>query len=76
MKLQKKYAAYIFATIMAIAMGFFMSFFLTWINTGFTNNFILRWLKSFALGVLIAFPTSLIVAPIAQRIVKKVIRDN
>lgn len=33
--MNKKYAPYIFASIMAVAKGIFMSFFLTWINTGF-----------------------------------------
>ncbi len=69
--MNKKYAPYIFASIMAVAMGFFMSFFLTWINTGVAEGFLLRWMKAFGVGVCVAFPTSLIIAPVAQKIVKK-----
>ena len=70
--MNKKYAPYIFASIMAVAMGFFMSFFLTWINTGMEEGFILRWGHSFFVGVCVAFPTSLIIAPVAQKVVSKV----
>lgn len=74
--MDKRYAPYIFATIMSVAMGFFMSFFLTWINTGLAGGFFIRWMKSFGIGVLVAFPISLIVAPVAQRIVYKLVGDQ
>lgn len=74
--MDKRYAPYIFATIMAVAMGFFMSFFLTWINTGLAVRFFIQWMNSFGIGVLVAFPISLILAPIAQRIVNKLVGDQ
>ncbi len=74
--MNQKYAPFIFASIMALAMGFFMSLFLTWINTGFHEGFLLRWMKAFGVGICVAFPISLIIAPIAQRLVILIIKDN
>jgi len=68
MKIQKKYGTYIFASIMAIAMSFFMSLLFTAIDTGFENG-LMRWSKSFGVGILVAFPTSLLITPVAQKIV-------
>ena len=71
MKINKKYAPYLFATIMAVAMGGLMSFFLTWINTGMDSAFVMRWMRSFGIGTMVAFPVSIMIAPIAQKIVVK-----
>jgi len=60
---------------MAFVMGFFMSFFLTWINTGLDNGFVGRWSTAFGLGILIAFPISMLIAPMAARFVKRVVKD-
>ncbi len=76
MKINKKYAPFVFASIMAFAMGFFMSFFLTWINTGLTDGFVMRWMKAFCGAVFVAFPASLIIAPVAQNILDKIITDE
>jgi len=74
--MKQKYTPYIFASIMALAMGFFMSLFLTWINTGFHKGFLLRWMKAFGVGICVAFPISLLIAPIAQRIVMLITKSN
>ena len=71
MKVDKKYAPYLFATIMAVAMGALMSFCFTAINTGINTGFLFRWLKSFGVGFVVAFPTSLLIAPVAQKIVTR-----
>ena len=69
MNLNKRFTPFIFATIMAVAMGFFMSLFLTAINTGFDNGFTFRWMKSFGMAIAVGFPVSLLIAPVAQKIV-------
>ncbi|MFC1841338.1 DUF2798 domain-containing protein [Thermodesulfobacteriota bacterium] len=75
MKLDKRFTPYIFATVMAIAMGFFMSLFLTAINTGIESGFIFRWMKSFGVAIFVGFPVSLLVAPFAQEIVLRLTKE-
>ncbi len=61
---------------MAVAMGFFMSFFLTLVNTGYTEGFIMRWMKAFGVGTCVAFPISMMIAPLAQKIVQMIIKED
>ena len=61
---------------MALAMGFFVSFFLTWVNTGYTEGFFIRWMRAFAVGSCVAFPISLTIAPLAQKIVQKITKED
>jgi hypothetical protein len=53
---------------MAIAMSFVMSFVQTIARLGFVPNLASAWLTSFAIGVTVAIPTAIIVAPRAQRL--------
>jgi Protein of unknown function (DUF2798) len=55
--------------IMAIAMSFVMSLVQTIVRLGFTPNLVSAWLASFAIGVAVAIPTAILVAPGAQRLV-------
>jgi hypothetical protein len=73
MKINKKYSPYIFASIMNVLMGFFMTFFLTWMNAGFVDDFFFIWIRSFAVAICVAFPISLLVAPLAQAVVSKIV---
>lgn len=61
----------LFGVLMAGMMALAMSFVMVWINVGMTNLFFVIWMKSFALGFLVAVPTSIIAAPIAQKLVNK-----
>jgi hypothetical protein len=74
--MKKEHAPYIFATIMAIAMGFFMSFFFTWMNTSFSAGFFIRWMKAFVIGGFVALPISLLIAPVAQKIVDRLVGNK
>ena len=56
---------------MAIAMSFVMSLVQTIARLGFVPNLASAWLTSFAIGVTVAIPTAIIVAPRAQRLVGK-----
>src|SRR5205823_11364318 len=51
--------------IMAVAMSFVM----TTVRLGFAPNLVSAWLTSFAIGVIVAIPTAILVAPRAQRLV-------
>ena len=76
MKLPKKYKPFIFTLIMSASLGLFISLIFVIILTGVNDGFFLRWAKSFAMAFIIAFPTSLIFGPIAQKIVNKIVEDE
>jgi len=56
---------------MSAMMAFTMSFVMTSINVGFIDTFLLLWARGFCIGLVVAFPTSLIAAPIARKIINK-----
>ena len=68
-RLDPKYAPLLVSTLMAIAMSFVMSLVLTTVRLGFAPNLVSAWLTSFAISVVVAIPTAILVAPRAQRLV-------
>ncbi|MEO0603416.1 MAG: DUF2798 domain-containing protein [Myxococcota bacterium] len=60
-----------FAVLMSLGMSFIMSFVMTAANVGMVEQFVFIWLKGFAVGFLAALPSAMLVAPIAQRIVRR-----
>ncbi len=64
-RLDPKYAPILVPAIMAIAMSFVM----TTVRLGFAPNLVSAWLTSFAIGLIVAIPTAILVAPHAQRLV-------
>ena len=68
-RLDPKYAPLLIPAIMALAMSFVMSLVQTIARLGFTPNLASAWLTSFAIGVAVAIPTAILVAPGAQRLV-------
>ena len=68
-RLDPKYAPLLVPAIMAVAMSFVMSLVLTTARLGFAPNLVSAWLTSFAIGVIVAIPTAILVAPHAQRLV-------
>ncbi len=64
-----------FAEKMAFAMRLFMSLVLTWVNTGLTNGFLERWLYAFGVGLCVAFPISILIAPLANRILNRLVNN-
>jgi hypothetical protein len=68
-RLDPKYAPVLVPAIMAIAMSLVMSLVQTIARLGFAPNLASAWLTSFAIGVAVAIPTAILVAPRAQRLV-------
>lgn len=66
----------IFSLIMSAMMAFTMSLIMTFINIGLVDDFIFRWLRAFCIGFSVAFPTSLMAAPIARKIINKIDSDK
>jgi len=60
---------------MSLAMSFVMSFTLTLINLGYVPSFFEKWIRGFAISFIVALPTSLIIVPVAKRIVEKLTSD-
>ncbi len=74
--MNNRYAPVLFALLMALAMSFCMSFIMTWVNTGLEGNFPFRWMRAFGVGVTVAFPVSVAMTPIANKIVSRLITDE
>ena len=75
MKLPNKYRPFIFTLIMSLSLGLFISLIFVMILTGLEDGFFLRWAKSFAVAFVIAFPTSLVFRPIAQKLTGMIVGD-
>ena len=67
-RVDPKYARLLVPTIMAIAISLVVSLAQTIIRLGFTPGLVPAWLTSFGIGVLVAVPTAVLVAPCAQRL--------
>ncbi len=63
----KKYYKYIFAGVMSLFMGLFMSFVMTVVNIGFVDDLLSIWAKAFIIGTCVAFPTAILIAPLANK---------
>jgi hypothetical protein len=66
----------LFSLFMALFMATVMSFIMTLVATGLTPGFPARWLKSLIIGVLVAYPTALICAPISSYLTESVLKRN
>jgi Protein of unknown function (DUF2798) len=67
-RLDPKCAQILVPAIMVIAMSLAMSLVQTIARLGFAPNLASVWLTSFAIGVAVAIPTAIVVAPRAQRL--------
>jgi Protein of unknown function (DUF2798) len=67
-RLNPKYLPLLVPAIMAIAMSLTMSLVQTIARLGFASNLASAWLTSFAIGVAVAIPTAILIAPQARRL--------
>jgi len=68
MKVSKRTHRNIFVACMVFVMAFFMSGFFTIVNVGIVQNFFFLWMKSFAMGYVIAFPIAALAAPLILKL--------
>jgi integral membrane sensor domain MASE1 len=68
-RIDQKYARFLLPAIMATVMSLVMSLVETIVRLGFAPELVPAWLTSFAIGVVVAAPTAVLVAPCAQRLV-------
>jgi Protein of unknown function (DUF2798) len=59
---------------MAIVISLAVSLVETTVRLGFTASLVPAWLSSFAVAVIVAVPTAVLVAPHAQRLVSRITR--
>lgn len=57
----------------SLIMSFIMSMVITWLNLGMVGDFFSRWMHAWGSSFIIAFPTILLVLPVARGIVARLI---
>lgn len=61
------------ALIMGAMMIFVMIFVVTWVNIGFGPDFLLGWLKSYAVAYVVGVPLIFFLAPVARGIAMRLL---
>lgn len=74
--MSKKLPVRLFQPVFGLFMAFFMSFLMsgaiTALNVGIPPDFVSRWMHSWGVAFLLAYPAILIVAPLARRLALKI----
>ena len=73
-RVDPRYAPPLVSAIMAIVISLAVSLVETIVRLGFTSSLVPAWLTSFAVAVIVAVPTAVLVAPHAQRLVSRITR--
>ena len=68
----KKSSNLLFILVMGFGMSLLMTLIITYVNTGMDNEYPIRFLKAWAVGLPIAITTALLVGPIAKMFVDKI----
>ena len=76
MGLNNKYFGILVAFFMTLALDTTMTFTMTTINIGWTEGFLQKFLNAWIIGFIVAFPTSLVVIPLARWVAKKLIEKD
>ena len=71
MKIHPKHSHLLFAFLMSILMGTVVSGILTALFSGLNAQFFGKWLHAFSVAWPITFPGILVLAPVVQKLVKK-----
>ena len=74
MGISNKYFGILVAFFMTLALDTTMTFTMTSINVGWTEQFFPAFLRAWVIGFIVAFPTSIIVIPLARRAASKFIK--
>ncbi|MFT5036614.1 MAG: hypothetical protein ACI9VM_000176 [Candidatus Azotimanducaceae bacterium] len=74
-KLPKKYAGVYIGAILSTLMGVIMSFFVTFLNIGFTDDFLSRWGVAFIGAWPVGFTLAIIITPFVKSFVDRITTD-
>jgi hypothetical protein len=70
LKINKKYYGLLITVIMTIALDTVMAFTMVSVTTGWTAGFLERFVNAWLISFAVALPTSLIVFPVARKLVE------
>lgn len=68
----RRRANFVFILLMCIVMCTVMSLAMTILNRGFEPGFVRFWMRSAAIGFLVALPTALLVVPPLRRVADRI----
>lgn len=68
-----KYQKIVFSLLMALFMSGIMSFVISVFNVGLIENIFTIWIKAWSFAFIVAFPTIMLISPIVQKIVSRLI---
>ena len=68
----KKYSNLLFILVMGFGMSLLMTLIITYVNTGMDNEYPIRFLKAWVVGLPIAITAALLVGPITKKFVDKI----
>ncbi|MDP1540204.1 MAG: DUF2798 domain-containing protein [Moraxellaceae bacterium] len=74
--IDRKHQKIVFAFFMALMMSCIMSFVISVFNVGLVSNILYIWLKAWLFAFIVAFPTITLVAPVAQKLVNLVLKEE
>ncbi len=70
---QPRHAPILLAFFTSLLMSFLMSMVITFVNIGLQPDFFARWMSAFALAFPVAFPSILLVLPLARKVVMRLV---
>lgn len=76
LKLNNKYFGLLIAFFMTLALDTTMTFTMTTINVGWTEDFLQKFVNAWIIGFIVAFPTSLVVIPLARWVASKIVEQD
>lgn len=74
--ISSKYLHQVQAFLLSGLMSFIMSGAITFINLGFADNFFSIWVHAWIVAYIIAFPTILIIFPLARKLAMSIASKN
>lgn len=75
-KLNLRHAPILLAFFTSLFMSFLMSMIITFVNIGAHPDFFVHWMNAFGLAFPVAFPSILLVLPLARRLVARLVSDG
>lgn len=74
--IDRKHHRIVFALFMSLLMSCIMSLVISIFNVGLVSNIVHVWLKAWGFAFIVAFPTITVVAPIVNKLVSLVLREE
>jgi hypothetical protein len=76
MKTSPRFAGILMSFIVAFGMSLVMSFVMVVVNLGFSEEFLITWLRAWIIGLSVGFPAAAIIVPYARYLVQYITSDH